>query len=115
MEPLFPNPSRVVTGHDDQGNSIYIDDKQIPMFRTPFNCDFAVLYQTTKFPADLNGEWKDPLVRIPGSLSSDSAVAVRVVDFPAKAKTVRYLTTYRTITAVMICSKGKEDWQARYE
>ncbi|KAF3395037.1 hypothetical protein DPV78_008858 [Talaromyces pinophilus] len=75
MEPLFSNPSRVVTGHDDQGNSIYIDDKQIPMFRTPFNCDFAVLYQTTKFPADLNGEWKDPLVRIPGSSSSDSAVA----------------------------------------
>lgn len=93
MEPLFPNPRRVVTGHDDQGNSTYIDDKQIPMFRTPFDCDFAVLYQTIGFPADLNGEWKDPLVQTPGSSSSDSAVAVRVVDFPPKVKTVRYFMT----------------------
>jgi hypothetical protein len=90
MEPMFPNPRRVVTGHDDEGNSTYIDDRQIPMFRTPFDCDFAVLYQMTEFPADLYGEWKDPLVRSSESSSCDSAVAVRVVDFPPKAKTVRY-------------------------
>lgn len=87
MAPMFPNPRRVVTGHDDKGNAICVDDKAIPMVPTPFDCDFAVLYETHEFPATLD-EWKDPILESTKSLANEDGVVLRVVDFPANTKTV---------------------------
>ncbi|EED22141.1 conserved hypothetical protein [Talaromyces stipitatus ATCC 10500] len=57
------------------------------MVPTPFDCDFGFLYQTYEFPADLNGEWEDPILQPQRSLSNENGVVVRVVDFPPKTKT----------------------------
>lgn len=87
MEPLFPHPRRVVTGHDEHGNAIYVDDKPIPTEATKLNANFAVLYETHEFPANLD-EWKDPILERTKSLANDDGIVLRVVDFHANTKTV---------------------------
>lgn len=87
MPPMFPAPRRVVTGHDDQGNAIYVDDKQIEPQPTGFDCDFAVLYETHRFPASNDG-WEDPIEQSTKSLANDKGVVLRIVDFKPNTKTV---------------------------
>jgi hypothetical protein len=84
---MFPAPRRVVTGHDDQGNAIYVDDKQIEPQPTGFDCDFAVLYETHQFPASNDG-WEDPIEQPTKSLANDKGVVIRIVDFKPNTKTV---------------------------
>jgi hypothetical protein len=94
---MFPAPRRVVTGHDDQGNAIYVDDKQIEPQPTGFDCDFAVLYETHQFPASNDG-WEDPIEQPTKSLANDKGVVIRIVDFKPNTKTVclflYYLSTF---------------------
>jgi hypothetical protein len=87
MAPMFPNPRRIVTGHDSEGNAVFVDDKPIPTVPTPFDCDFAVLYETHEFPAGLD-EWKDPILEPTKSLANEDGVVLRVVDFKPNVKTV---------------------------
>ncbi|KAH8689531.1 hypothetical protein BGW36DRAFT_391015 [Talaromyces proteolyticus] len=83
---LFPAPRRVVTGHDDNGNAVYVDDKQIVPEPTGFDCDFAVLYETHQFPAS-NDKWEDPILESTKSLANGKGVVIRVVDFKPNTKT----------------------------
>ncbi|OKL61207.1 hypothetical protein UA08_03404 [Talaromyces atroroseus] len=86
MAPMFPHPRRIVTGHDEQGNAVFVDDKAIPTVPTSFDCDFAVLYETHEFPANLD-EWKDPTLERTKSLANEDGVVLRVVDFKPHTKT----------------------------
>lgn len=84
---MFPDPRRIVTGHDDKGRSIVVADSTIPCEPTPINCNFAVLYETHKFPAS-NNEWVDPATTRTADLSNKDGVVLRVVDFPPNTATV---------------------------
>jgi hypothetical protein len=84
---MFPDPRRIVTGHNESGKSIVVDDSTIPCEPTPVKCNFAVLYETHQFPASLDA-WEDPVLARTKSLANDKGVVLRVVDFPANTETV---------------------------
>jgi hypothetical protein len=84
---FFPHPRRVVTGHDDNGKAIFVDDKQIPCEPVPANCNFAVLYETHGFPVSNDG-WQDPIANRTESLSNKDGIVLRCVDFKPNTKTV---------------------------
>jgi hypothetical protein len=90
---LFPDPRRIVTGHDDKGRSIVVADSTIPCEPTPVKCNFAVLYETHKFPAS-NNEWVDPTTTRTADLSNKDGVVLRVVDFPPNTATVSIPSGY---------------------
>ena len=87
---LYPDPRRVVTGHDKAGNSIVVADTRIPSLPVPIDCNFAVLYETHEFPA-LNDNWNDPTLKKTGSLANNAGIILRCVDFKPRTKTVRKL------------------------
>lgn len=101
---LFPDPRRIVTGHDDKGRSIVVADSTIPCEPTPIKCNFAVLYETHKFPAT-NNEWVDPITTRTTDLSSKDGVVLRVVDFPPNTATVN-------ISFGFICPSFILHWEA---
>jgi hypothetical protein len=84
---LFPDPRRVVTGHDENGNAILAKDSLFPMQPTPLNADFAVLWETHQFPASNDG-FQDPTEQRTMSLANEKGVILRVVDFKPKYNTV---------------------------
>jgi hypothetical protein len=84
---MFPDPRRIVTGHNESGKSIVVADSTIPCEPTPIKCNFAVLYETHEFPASLD-TWEDPILTRTQSLANDKGVVLRVVDFPANTETV---------------------------
>lgn len=88
MEP-YPDPRRVVTGHDDAGNAIFLADSEIKG-ETIGNdkLNFAVLWETFQFPAS-NDKFEDPILQRTQSLANSKGVVFRVVDFPPNKKTVR--------------------------
>ncbi|GAM44107.1 hypothetical protein TCE0_060f19464 [Talaromyces pinophilus] len=88
---LFPDPRRIVTGHDDKGRSIVVADSTISCEPTPIKCNFAVLYETHKFPAS-NNEWVDPTTTRTADLSNKDGVVLRVVDFPPNTATIYHRT-----------------------
>lgn len=101
---LFPDPRRIVTGHDDQGRSIVVADSTIPCEPTPIKCNFAVLYESHKFPAT-NNEWVDPITTRTTDLSNKDGVVLRVVDFPPNTATVN-------ISFGFICPSFIMHWEA---
>lgn len=84
---MFPDPRRIVTGHDEKGRSIVVADSAIRCEPTPIKCNFAVLYETHQFPAS-NNEWIDPIENRTTDLSNKDGVVLRVVDFPPNTATV---------------------------
>lgn len=84
---MFPDPRRIVTGHNESGKSIVVADSTITCEPTPLKCNFAVLYETHEFPASLD-TWEDPILARTQSLANDKGVVLRVVDFPANTETV---------------------------
>lgn len=84
---MFPEPRRVVTGHDKDGNAIIVADSTVPVTTVSPNLNFAVLYETHQFPAS-NDEWKDPTLQRTQSLANPNGLVVRIVDFQAKTKPV---------------------------
>lgn len=88
MADLFPNPRRIVTGHDDHGKAIVVADSLIPCEPTKIKCNFAVLYETHQFP-ESNDKWIDPTKSRTTDLANKKGVVLRVVDFPPRTKTVR--------------------------
>ena len=84
---LLPDPRRIVTGHDENGRSIVVEDSIVPCEPTPIDCNFAVLFETHQFPAS-NNEWIDPIKNRTKSLANEKGVVLRVVDFPPKTETV---------------------------
>jgi hypothetical protein len=46
------------------------------------------LWETHNFPTTDNNEFDDPIKKTTESLSNENGVVLRVVDFPAKTKTV---------------------------
>ncbi|KAF2712238.1 hypothetical protein K504DRAFT_499343 [Pleomassaria siparia CBS 279.74] len=89
---LFPDPRRIVTGHNDSGRSIVVADSTIRCEQTPLKCNFAVLYETHKFPESNDANWEDPIQTRTQSLANDKGVVLRVVDFPAKTETIFHRT-----------------------
>lgn len=87
---LFPDPRRVVTGHDEAGNAIVVADSKIPALPVPINCNFAVLYETHEFPAS-NDTWSDPVLEKTKSLANQTGIVLRCVDFKPHTKTVSKL------------------------
>lgn len=87
---LYPHPRRVVTGHDDNGNSIIVADSRVPSLPVLVNCNFAVLYETHEFPAS-NHVWEDPILRRTEDLANGGGIVLRAVDFKPHTKTVRNL------------------------
>ncbi|KAI1113206.1 hypothetical protein F5Y14DRAFT_227395 [Nemania sp. NC0429] len=88
---LFPDPRRIVTGHDDAGKAIVVADDTISCEPTPIKCNFAVLYETHQFPAS-NDEWIDPVNDRTKNLANDKGVVLRVVDFPPRTETMFHRT-----------------------
>ncbi|EEA19315.1 conserved hypothetical protein [Talaromyces marneffei ATCC 18224] len=88
---MFPDPRRIVTGHDDKGRSIVVADSTITCEPTPVKCNFAVLYETHQFPAS-NNEWVDPITTRTTDLSNKDGVVLRVVDFPPNTATIYHRT-----------------------
>ncbi|CAD6588334.1 MAG: hypothetical protein CYPHOPRED_004339 [Cyphobasidiales sp. Tagirdzhanova-0007] len=90
----FPNPRRLVTGHDNKGNAIWLDDathKPEPVHgRGDFG--FSVLYRTEQFPADLSEPWQDPMKTPTTNLAVKDGVVFRVVDFPPKGPEIMHRT-----------------------
>lgn len=84
---LFPDPRRIVTGHDGQGNAIVLRDSRIKTEPSGFNANFAVLWETDRFPANNNGG-EDPADKTTQSLANKNGVVLRVVDFPPNTPTV---------------------------
>ncbi|GJN83988.1 hypothetical protein PLIIFM63780_007539 [Purpureocillium lilacinum] len=82
----LPDPRRIVTGHDEAGNAIFVADSAIPMAPTPVECDFAVLYETHQFPAS-NDTWEDPMLTRTKSLANEKGIVLRCVDFRPNTKT----------------------------
>lgn len=85
---FFPNPRRVVTGHDQNGNAIFVADSRIPCLPVPVNCNFAVLYETHDFPVS-NDEWHDPIGQRTEDLANNDGIVLRCVDFKPNTETVR--------------------------
>jgi len=90
---VFPDPRRIVTGHDEQGNSIVLKDSRIPCDPTGVKASFAVLWETSQFPASNDGN-ADPTDHKTRSLANDKGVVLRVVDIPANTVTVRCWQKY---------------------
>ncbi|KAH8697043.1 hypothetical protein BGW36DRAFT_358858 [Talaromyces proteolyticus] len=88
---LFPDPRRIVTGHDANGNAIVLKDSNIPCVPTPLKANFAVLWETHQFPANNEGD-EDPVERETSSLANDKGLVLRVVDFPPHTDTLVHRT-----------------------
>ncbi|OCL11212.1 hypothetical protein AOQ84DRAFT_314229 [Glonium stellatum] len=88
---FFPDPRRIVTGHDDNGNSIILKDSRIPCEMTGMSVPWAVLWETDKFPADNNGS-DDPTDKQTQSLANKNGVVLRVVDIPPRTNSAFHRT-----------------------
>lgn len=84
---LFPDPRRIVTGHDEQGNAIVLKDSQVPCVPISPDANFAVLWETREHPANMNGN-DDPIDQQTTNLANDKGVVLRIVDIPANTVTV---------------------------
>lgn len=88
---MFPHPRRIVTGHSPSGAAIVLKDSQIPCIPTPIKCNFAVLWETSQFPANLDDS-SDPIESKTQSLANSNGVVLRVVDFPPNTETLFHRT-----------------------
>jgi hypothetical protein len=84
---MFPDPRRIVTGHSPDGKAIVVADSTIPCVPILGKANFAVLYETHRFP-ESNDEWVDPTKSRTTDLSNDQGVILRVVDFAPNTETV---------------------------
>lgn len=84
---MFPDPRRIVTGHNTEGKAVVVADSTIQCVPTPVKCNFAVLYETHQFPDSLD-EWVDPAKDATLDLSNSKGVVLRVVDIAPKTETV---------------------------
>lgn len=77
--PLFPNPRRIVTGHNKKGEAIVLKD--VPCVLTPYNANFVVLWQTNQVPAPSDGD--DDTIEVRTTrLGNKNGVILRIVDIP---------------------------------
>ncbi|KAL6904172.1 hypothetical protein GGI43DRAFT_421637 [Trichoderma evansii] len=78
MTSFFPDPRRIVTGHNSEGRAVVVADSPIPCVPTPTGANFAVLYETNRFPAS-NDEWIDPTKTRTTDLSNQKGIILRVM------------------------------------
>jgi hypothetical protein len=102
---LFPDPRRIVTGHDEAGRAIVVADSTVPCEPTPVKCNFAGLYETHQFP-ESNDDWVDPIKERTKSLANDNGVVLRVVDFPPNTETVGWAISNRIKTGTLYFAAG---------
>ncbi|KAK4939290.1 hypothetical protein LTR10_020379 [Elasticomyces elasticus] len=91
MAQMFPDPRRIVTGHSAEGKAIVVADTPIPCEPVSAKANFAVLYETHDFPANLD-EWVDPINTRTKDLANDQGIVLRVVDIPANTETMFHRT-----------------------
>ncbi|OPB47067.1 hypothetical protein A0O28_0071910 [Trichoderma guizhouense] len=81
MTSWFPDPRRIVTGHNSEGKAIVVADGTIPCQPTPIGANFAVLFETHEFPVSNDG-WEDPTKVRTTDLANKQGIVLRVVDIP---------------------------------
>lgn len=81
MTSWFPDPRRIVTGHNSEGKAIVVADSIVPCLPTPIGANFAVLFETHEFPVS-NDEWVDPTQTRTTDLANDKGIVLRIVDIP---------------------------------
>ncbi|OQU99387.1 Cupin domain-containing protein [Cladophialophora immunda] len=91
MTQMFPDPRRIVTGHNDEGKAVVVADGTIPCVPTGTKTNFAVLYETHRFPDNLD-EWNDPVNTRTTDLSNSNGIVLRIVDIPAHTETMFHRT-----------------------
>ncbi|KAI9152039.1 Cupin domain containing protein [Paramyrothecium foliicola] len=87
----LPDPRRVVTGHDGNGNAIFVADSKVPVETISKELSFAVLYETHQFPASNNG-WDDPLHQRTKDLVNPNGIVLRTVDFQPNCESLMHRT-----------------------
>lgn len=90
---FFPDPRRIVTGHSSEGKAIVLADDTVPCLPTSVKANFAVLYETHKFP-ESNDKWVDPAKSRTTDLSNDKGIVLRVVDFAPNTETVSSIASW---------------------
>ena len=89
----FPEVRRVVTGHNDSGKSIVIEDNVIaPRYLIPNSeagSRFYDLFLTDKFPISNSGEFVDKVKGKPAEVVSKGGSTFKIVDMPPGTVTVR--------------------------
>ncbi|KAK4085118.1 uncharacterized protein Triagg1_108 [Trichoderma aggressivum f. europaeum] len=81
MTSWFPDPRRIVTGHNSEGKAVVVADGTIPCQPTPIGANFAVLFETHEFPVSNDG-WEDPTKVRTTDLANKQGIVLRVVDIP---------------------------------
>jgi len=78
---MSPTVRRVVTGHDDQGNSVVLSDAPAPRIHEAPGARFLEVWSTDRAPVLIQSkELKEPTDR-PLTLGSPGGSVIRVVDF----------------------------------
>jgi hypothetical protein len=85
---MFPDPRRIVTGHNEKGEAVVLKDSRVSCLPTPYSASFAVLWETTEFPASNQGDY-DPITVRTTDLSNKNGIILRVVDIPPHTAKVR--------------------------
>lgn len=76
-------PRRVVTGHDAQGNSVFVQDGQAPVVRTaPDGAYFYELWNTGAMPAPIAPTEPEPTERDLTVPPAKNGTKIRINEFP---------------------------------
>ena len=102
---MYPDPRRIVTGHDEEGNSIVLKDSQIPCVPVMTKANFAVLWETHGFPVSNNGN-EDPIEKRTQSLANSDGVVLRIVDIAANTETVSSNWRWSLLLVCRLCLIG---------
>lgn len=111
---MFPCPRRIVTGHDEDGTAVVLQDGPIASVPIMRGVHFTVLWETNEVPASNDGS-EDPIAKKTTDLVNKNGVILRVVDLPAhtekKACSLRCVESEYIADACRICSStGRNPW-----
>ena len=84
----LPYPRRIVSGHNDNGQAIFLSDKRIPLEATKLGASLGVLWETKDVPVDNTGA-EDPAELRTTDLANKDGVILRVVDIEPGTTEVR--------------------------
>ena len=88
LAPSIAKFRRLVTGHDDQGQAVFIEDKVCPNAHAIMGLpNFAVteLWKTTESPVDLRNDDVDPAAGATSLAPPSRGTVFRIVEFPPDA------------------------------
>ena len=95
LDPSIAKFRRLVTGHDDHGQAVFIEDKICPNAHAIMGLpNFAVteLWKTIEAPVDLRNGYADPAAGATSLAPPPRGTVFRVVEFPPDADWVSDIT-----------------------